>query len=1036
MFPRHSPPMHWAPRSYVAPSAEAHSQRGTPPLSSGQESQWFTPSSLPVQSYQQFHGRHQVPPRPTGYPVARVLPGTPTPIDPRKKVVLGRHAVPQVSDENNSDVLFLGCKRNLSRQVRQTASTSIQPRTGNEVQEIRQFMGVMQQHTHNMQVPHCSQTERPTYQSQNCGYSIERRDNILQSQNQPSSVVNPQHNPGLPWHQSPESSQSDMNQLRAKASSASLESSCIRMPLESSSFPFKIPIQRDHITVYSSTRSLHNSGSNVIESASRVNLITNSEIITSPDNNMQLWSVPSPVSVHPTHLNSNSNQQLSGITQQDAHESSWPVTDLLTAPNDKAHFKPQTWSSEAQTIGDPSSEIITSPDNNMQLWSVPSPVSVHPTHLNSNSNQQLSGITQQDAHESSWPVTDLLTAPNDKAHFKPQTWSSEAQTIGDPSSEIITSPDNNMQLWSVPSAVSVHPTHLNSNSNQQLSGITQQDAHESSWPVTDLLTVPNDKAHFKPQTWSSEAQTIGDPTVSSTIKSPVLNQHEESLLTTSNEKTDTTENAVDARKNSDVPNVNLLKPRKRMFSRKGKCLSGLFRKAHQGFPQVSFDYEIYCFLCGRMAAGNNVYEHMFFGNLKCIECAHIVRSCEDFKIVRHSNVECGVRKGKHRLASWADCPVEFFMYSVKQSLVPNRLEDCSPLSTSDVTTELRKYMKKLSLLRFYKPWRSAFRRCSEYVKSMNRTEIDSVLPEDTQKVINREVVDSIIPGDTEEEIMKEKVNSDAQEEINMKNVRCLFPGETQAEINKEINSDMQKDTHKEMSRQEISRDMGRITFYDLISSQSERQEEPQMEGISINEALEPYQENSLTPANNTVIVHPSTSARVITGAKQDARESTSNLQMFENVLQDGDKDAHDNDTSQVSSDQFENGDTTGTYIQDLITDTQQQSTLWEPDGDDTHASLVEETETRKSFHDERKSENQLYERSFELSERLSSSSLEPEDNQVIYYYPSETPPEECPMCYYTLCATMFTLNTTNFRVSTECPDCSLKICIVLKDSVS
>ncbi|XP_037804471.1 uncharacterized protein LOC119598750 [Penaeus monodon] len=769
MFPHHSPPMQWAPRSDVAPSAGALSRRDVSPLPSGQESLWFTSSGPSLQLYQQFSGSHQIPPHPTGYLATCVSLGAPTPIDPSKNVMLERYSIPQASAEDYSDVHFLGYKRNLSHQVFQPAGTSMQPRTENKLQdEIRQFMGVMQQYTHNIR----SQTK--------------------QFQSRQSSAVNLEHSPCFPCHQSPDSSQRD-------------------------------------------------------------------------------------------------------------------------------------------------------------------------------------------------------------------------------------------------------PTHLNSMSYQQPSGNTQPDAHESSEPVTDLRTAQDDNAHFMPLTWTSQDQAIGDPTVSSTIKSPVSNQHKES--STINEKTDMPENVVDARKPSDVPNV-LLKPPKRMFSRKGKCLSGLFRKAPQGFPHVSFDFEIYCFLCCRMAAGNNVYEHMFFGNLKCIECGHVVRSCEDFKIVRNSSEVCGVSKRKHRLASWADCPVEFLEYSVKQSLAPNRIEECSSPSTSDVTTELRNYMKKLSLLRFYKPWKSAFRRCSEYVKSMNRTEIDSVLPEDTQEVISREEVGSVIPGDSEEEIHKEEVNSvilgNAQEKNNSEDVRLIFPGETQGKIKREeVNNHIQKDTQEEINRQEIGRDTGR-TFYDLIGSQSERQEEPQIEGINIYEALEQYREDSRPSINDTVIVHPSISDGVIIGVKQEPQESTFSLPTFKNHLHDSDKDDNDNDTLRISNNQFEdNRDTAGTYTQDPVTDTQQQPTLWEPNGDDTHANMVEETETCESFQDEisnRISENQAYEKSFELSERLSTRPPDPEDNQVVYYYPSETPPEECPMCYYTLCATMFTLNTTNFRVSTECPDCRLKICIAFKDS--
>ncbi|XP_047481809.1 uncharacterized protein LOC125034171 [Penaeus chinensis] len=778
MFPRHSPPKQCVPAGYVT-HAGALSRGGVPPLPFGQESERFTPSGLPFRSYQQFSGSHQVPPRPTGYPVARVSPGAPTPIDP-SRVMLERYAMPQVSAEDDSDVHFLGYKRNLYNQVLQPAGTSMQPRTGNNIQEeIRQFMGVMQEHIHNMH----SQT---TFQSQNCS-----------SMSRLTSAVNPKNGPCLPCHQSSDSSQCD-------------------------------------------------------------------------------------------------------------------------------------------------------------------------------------------------------------------------------------------------------PTQLNSKSYQQPTANTQLDAHESSEPVTDLHTTQDENALF-------QDQAIGDPTVSSTVNSPVSNQHEESP--TINEKTDMTEKAVDARKASDVPNV-LLKPPKRMFSRKGKCLSNLFRKTPRGFPHVSIDFEIYCFLCGRMAAGNNVYEHMFFGNLKCIECGQIVRSCEDFKIVRHSSVECGGSKRKHRLAYWADCPVEFLEYSVKQSLISSRTEECSPPSTSDVTTEFRKYIKKLSLLRFYKPWRSAFRRCSKYVKNMNRTEIDSVLPENTQEVINKGEVASVIPGDTEEEINKEDVNNvipgdteeeikeefnsviqgNAQEKNNMEDVRRVFPGETQAEIDRE-EEEVQKDTQEEISRQEINRGTGRTTFYDLISSKSERQEEPQIEGISLYEALEHYREDSQPSAKDTVIVHPSTSDGEI---NQESRESIFSLPTFENNLHDNGNDINDNDTIRISNEQFEDdGDNAGTYTQDPVTVTLQLPTLWKPDGDDTHASMVEGTETYVGFQDEfsnRIAENQAYGRSFKLSERLSTKSPKPEDNQVVYYYPSETPPEECPMCYYGLCATMFTLNTTNFRVSTECPDCSLKICIVLKDA--
>ncbi|ROT69811.1 hypothetical protein C7M84_011972 [Penaeus vannamei] len=572
MFPRQPPPMQWAPRDYAAYSATALRPRGAPALASGQGNQWIAPSRPPFPPQQQFGGSPQVPPRPTGYPVAHVSPGAPQ----------GRYGTSLVSAEGNSDVQFLGYKRPPH------AGTSMQPVTGNKVQEeIREFMEVMQQHRYKMQAPHHSQVDQIDFQNRNSAYFQEMRRKLMQYQSRLNSAVNPQHSPGPPCNQSNKNAQYDPNQSRA--SSASPESASVEVNFADSRLSFKIPVlRRDPRSAYSSSRALRNSVSN-IESPSCVESITSSQTIkTSP---------------------------------------------------------------------------VTSPD-----------------------------------------------------------------------------PLCNMQNWSAPNAASVHPTRPDSNPYPQPPESTRL-THENNEPVTNLGSPQATNAHF-------QNQAVGDPTVSSTIRSPVSLEPEEPPTT--NEKTALTENAVDARKPSDpvpsdpTPKANVFKPPRRMFSRKGKCLSGLFRKTPQGFPHVSFDFEVNCFLCNRMAAGNNVYEHMFFGNLKCIECGHVVRSCEDFKIVRHSNVECGASKRKHRLASWADCPVEFLVYSLEQSLVSNRTEDCAPPSTCDVTDELENYMKKLSLLRFYKPWKSAFRKCSEYVKSMNK-------PEDAQEAISREEVASVIPGDTEEE---------------------------------------------------------------------------------------------------------------------------------------------------------------------------------------------------------------------------------------------------------------------------------------------
>ncbi|XP_042865429.1 uncharacterized protein LOC122249012 [Penaeus japonicus] len=595
---------------------------------------------------------------------------------------------------------------------------------------------------------------------------------------------------------------------------------------------------------------------------------------------------------------------------------------------------------------------------------------------------------------------------------------------------------------------------------------TRENPHDVSGLVPDLHTTQETEIHSEPSTCPSQSPALGDPTVSSTIKSPVSIQHEESP--TNNEKSDITENAVDTPSAPDnTPKANLISLPKRMFSRKGKCLSRLLRKTPQGFPHISIDYEIYCYLCSSTAAGNNVYEHMFFGNLKCIECGHIVRSCKDFEIIRHSNVECGISKRKHRFASWADCPVEFLVYSLKKSLIAKREDECVSPSTEDVAAELKEYTKKLSLLRFYKPWKSGFGRCYDYIKSVFASHVSTPTSQESpreeiqQDVINREeiqqdvikreeiqqdVINNVLSGDNQEEINmneglscrlgtimndinRKEGNTDLEDkqEIKREEGNSVLEGSKEDMERREMNNVLFMDTNEEVW-QETSGDTGGTSFLDIIS-QNERDEEHQVEGISIDEALEQY----------TSYSGPSTNDTSTNDFNQESRDDPSNHQVFKSVFQDSGESAvspHDRNTPKVSSDRFITSCDDGETDPHVPSTDIQHHTTWGSAGDDENfAGNIKETETPDGFHNDNvssyTSENIPHS---EASLKPPTDDLTPgqdsEDYHVKYYYPSELPPEECPMCYYTLCATMFTLNTTNLIVSTECPDCSLKISIV------
>ncbi|XP_037804419.1 uncharacterized protein LOC119598712 [Penaeus monodon] len=146
---------------------------------------------------------------------------------------------------------------------------------------------------------------------------------------------------------------------------------------------------------------------------------------------------------------------------------------------------------------------------------------------------------------------------------------------------------------------------------------------------------------------------------------------------------------------------------------------------------ISRCYRTMCFVCNKEISGKNVINHMFFPHLKCRDCKTIIKSCQAYsqlkKRLRKGKLNsCSSVSGCHNFDRWNVNPVDFLAYKIRKFIALREKRSYNNQPTEqEVTDEMEKYIKKLSMLQFLNPWKSAIRSCKTYMKAVKQTKSKS-----------------------------------------------------------------------------------------------------------------------------------------------------------------------------------------------------------------------------------------------------------------------------------------------------------------------
>ncbi|XP_027214248.2 uncharacterized protein [Penaeus vannamei] len=147
---------------------------------------------------------------------------------------------------------------------------------------------------------------------------------------------------------------------------------------------------------------------------------------------------------------------------------------------------------------------------------------------------------------------------------------------------------------------------------------------------------------------------------------------------------------------------------------------------------ISRCYRTMCFVCNKEVGGKNVINHLFFPHLKCKDCKTIIKSCQAYSLVKRSlrkgkTRTCCSVSGHHNFDRWNVSPVDFLTYKIRKFIAfrEDRGYNNQP-TEQEVIDEMEKYIKKLLMLQFLKPWKSAIRSCNKYIMTIKQTNSESV----------------------------------------------------------------------------------------------------------------------------------------------------------------------------------------------------------------------------------------------------------------------------------------------------------------------
>ncbi|XP_047481782.1 uncharacterized protein LOC125034154 [Penaeus chinensis] len=224
------------------------------------------------------------------------------------------------------------------------------------------------------------------------------------------------------------------------------------------------------------------------------------------------------------------------------------------------------------------------------------------------------------------------------------------------------------------------------------------------------LNIPRPEKQLLPSEQKNQTQDIAGP--------PIANSHMFAKQETPSVGDSRCSVVSDKEKHKTISKDNLVRSSK-MYD----CLGSVHF--------ISRCYRTKCFVCNKEVAGKNVINHMFFPHLKCRNCKTIIKSCHDYsmlkKRLRKGKLKsCSSVSGCHNFDRWNVSPVDFLTYRVRKLIAFRGKRSYNNQPTEqEVTDEMETYIKKLLMLQFLNPWKSAIRSCKKYIDALKQTKSES-----------------------------------------------------------------------------------------------------------------------------------------------------------------------------------------------------------------------------------------------------------------------------------------------------------------------
>nr|XP_045619562.1 uncharacterized protein LOC123771155 isoform X1 [Procambarus clarkii] len=382
--------------------------------------------------------------------------------------------------------------------------------------------------------------------------------------------------------------------------------------------------------------------------------------------------------------------------------------------------------------------------------------------------------------------------------------------------------------------------------------------------------------------------------------------------------------------------------------------------------------KLLCFLCGITVSGEEALYHLFFGLIKCAECNCSLTTCADFRNMEVFETPCKEQNKDHKKLVWSSDPIDFVSYHVRKNLMTENtyVGKENSPSTTDIVDAMAGFLDNFKALQTYSPWAQALYKCWNYVRNMQAT----------SDLTPRVKTKSLQPfnGNLKNTENVQAVNLPTSDPTILRSDSC--------------SEELVDSRHLELESK------------DFPLSQPYGQELLEQVGDEVNEMVN----NNLTNdhISQPVVSLASPSSPTTAGDTINTRNLSSTEQRPSNI----NKPMLDlMETSRESP-----ANTHQTTLENL------------PKTQNTSLCQMSKKRLFSALNSDSVPEKQV---SFP-----SHSGPVDRNNFLLFLYPKDECPNECPMCYAALCASRCNVNLKTYVVRVDCLDCGLQIFIDLDPS--